>query len=406
MAEKVVAQKANLFDKCYEYTRADEVKAAGIYPYFRPIQDSEGPVVHMEGKPIIMAGSNNYLGLTAHPHVQAAAIKAIEKYGTSCSGSRYLTGTIDIHEEMEVRIAKFMGRESALLFTTGFQSGQGVITPLIGRGDYILSDRDNHASIVTGNMIVRGMMGTEIVRYKHNDMDDLRKRISNLPEEACKLIVTDGVFSTFGEIANLAELNKVAKEYGAQVIVDDAHSFGVIGEGGRGTASEFGLTDEIDLTVCTFSKTLASIGGFVVGSERVINYLKHFSTSLIFSASPTPASVAAALAALDVLEAQPELVTKVVGNAEKVRRGLTEMGYDVKQGRTAIVPVMIYDDEKAFKLWKNLYDSGVFVNVFISPATPPNHAMMRNSFMATHEDHHLDQVLEIYKKAGKQLGII
>ncbi|MEY4926617.1 MAG: 8-amino-7-oxononanoate synthase [Bacteroidota bacterium] len=398
-------KRGNLLDKCHAFTRVDLLKAAGIYPYFRAIQESEGPVVQMEGKKVIMAGSNNYLGLTTHPKVKEAAIRALEKYGTSCSGSRYLTGTIDLHEEMEVKIAEFMGKEAALLYTTGYQTGQGVIQPMVGRNDIIFSDKDNHASIVSGNLMAKGV-DTQVVRYKHNDMDDLRKRLLKAPEDAGKLIVTDGVFSAFGNIVNLKEMQKVAAEFGAQVLLDDAHAFGVIGEGGRGTASEFGLTNEIDLTLCTFSKTLASIGGFVVGSERAINYLKHHSSALIFSASPTPASVAAALAALEVLKEEPQRVAQVNANAERVRKGLKEMGYIVKDGRTAIVPVMIYDDEKAFKLWKSLYDGGVFVNVFVSPATPPNSAMMRNSFMATHEDFHLDQILEAYKKAGKAHGII
>ena len=398
-------KRGNLFDKCNAYTRVDEIKAAGIYPYFRAIQESEGPVVQMEGRKVIMAGSNNYLGLTTHPKVKEAARQALEKYGTSCSGSRYLTGTIDLHEEMEVRIAEFMGKEAALLYTTGYQTGQGVIQPMVGRNDIIFSDKDNHASIVSGNLMAKGV-DTQVVRYRHNDMEDLRKRLALAPEEAGKLIVTDGVFSAFGTIVNLTDMYKVAAEYGAQVLVDDAHAFGVIGEGGRGTASEFGLVDQVDLTLCTFSKTLASIGGFVVGSERAINYLKHHSSALIFSASPTPASVAAALAALEVLKEEPERVVQLNANAEYVRQGLKDMNYDVRDGRTAIVPVMIYDDEKAFKLWKSLYDGGIFVNVFVSPATPPNSAMMRNSFMATHQKEHLDKILDAYKKAGKAHGII
>lgn len=395
-----------LFEKCHSFTRADLIKAAGIYPYFRPIQESEGPVVMMEGREIIMAGSNNYLGLTTHPKVKQAAINAIEKYGTSCSGSRYLTGTIDLHEELETRLAKFMGKEAALLFSTGYQAGQGVISPLMGRHDYIISDRDNHASIVAGNVLARGMFNTELVRYKHNDMDDLERAISKLPANAGKLIVTDGVFSAFGTVCHLDQLHQVAQRYGAAVLVDDAHAFGVIGEGGRGTASEFQLTQQIDLTVCTFSKTLASIGGFVVGDERVINYLKHHSPALIFSASPTPASVASAMAALEVLEAEPYLVNKLAANAEKVRQGLQKLGFHVVEGRSAIVPVIVGDDDIAFKLWKGLYDAGIFVNVFIQPATPPGKAMMRNSFMASHEDEHLDYVIDVYAKVGRKLGII
>lgn len=278
----------SLFDKCYAYTRADDVKAAGIYPWFRAIEESEGPVVRMAGKDIIMAGSNNYLGLTAHPKVREAAKAAIDKFGTSCSGSRYLTGTIPIHEELEYRLAKFVGKEAALLFSTGYQASQGTIAPLMKRGDYILSDKDNHASIVAGNMLAAGLTHAEVVRYKHCDMEDLEKRLKMLPLETNKLIVTDGVFSTFGNIPPLPEIKDLAKKYNAQTLVDDAHAFGVVGNGGRGSSDKFGITNEIDLIMCTFSKTLASLGGFVAGEERVINYLKHHSPALIFSASPTP----------------------------------------------------------------------------------------------------------------------
>lgn len=407
METNLKTKVGKLFEKCHAYTRADDVKAAGIYPWFRPIQESEGPVVMMDGRKVVMAGSNNYLGLTAHPKVKEAAISALQKYGSSCSGSRYLTGTIDLHEELERKLAAFVGKESALLFSTGYQAGQGVIQPLVGRGDYILSDKENHASIVTGNLLARGGMNVNVLRYHHNDAKDLEKRLASIEDDgAGKLIVTDGVFSTFGEICPLDEIVPLAKKYGAQLLVDDAHAFGVIGQGGRGTGSEFGLMNDVDLTLCTFSKTLASLGGFVAGDERVINYLRHHSPALIFSASPTPPSVAAALAALEILQEQPELVAKLVYNANRVRVGLTELGFNVVQGRTAIVPVIIGDDIAAFELWKGLYEAGIFVNVFIAPATPPGKAMMRNSFMATHEDEHLDFIIETYEKVGKKLGII
>lgn len=396
-----------LFQKCYNFTRADEVKAAGIYPYFNPIEESEGPVVDMNGKRIIMAGSNNYLGLTSHPKVKEAAINAINKYGTSCSGSRYLTGTIDLHNELEAKLAKFVGKEAALLFSTGYQAGQGVIAPLMGRHDKIISDKDNHASIQTANMLAKGTFGTDILRYHHNDMEDLEKKLNTIKDiDGGKFIVTDGVFSGFGDIPDLPSIVKLAKEHGAQTLVDDAHAFGVIGEGGRGTASEFGLTDEVDLIVCTFSKTLASLGGFVAGEERVINYLKHHSPALIFSASPTPASVASALAALEILQEQPELVKKLNFNAEYVRTGLKDMGYEIYPARTAIVSAILSSDVKGFQLWKGLFEAGIFVNVFVPPAAPPGMAMMRNSFMASHEVEHLDIILDTYKKIGKQIGLI
>ncbi|HAB51137.1 MAG TPA: 8-amino-7-oxononanoate synthase, partial [Ignavibacteriales bacterium] len=270
----------DLFSKCYDFTRADEIKKTGLYPYFRAIEENEGPVVQIEGRKIIMAGSNNYLGLTAHPKVKEAAIKAVEKYGTGCSGSRYLTGTLDLHIELEYRLAKFFNKEAVLLFSTGYQTAQGIIPTLVQRGDYIISDKDNHACIVAGNLMAKGAMA-EFVRYKHNDMDDLERVIQKLPADSGKLIVSDGVFSTGGEIVNLPQLNKIAKEYKARILIDDAHSVGVIGKGGRGTASEFNLENGIDLTMGTFSKTFASLGGFVAGEERVINYIKHYAPALI-----------------------------------------------------------------------------------------------------------------------------
>jgi len=395
----------DLFDKAIEFTRADEVKAAGLYPYFRPIEENEGPVVTISGKKVIMAGSNNYLGLTAHPKVKEAAIKAIEKYGTGCSGSRYLTGTIDLHVELEERLAKFFGKEAVLLFSTGYQTAQGIIATLATRGEYVVSDKDNHACIVAGNLMAKGATA-EVVRYKHNDMADLERVIKKLPLDAGKLLVTDGVFSTGGEIVDLATMNRIAKEYNARILVDDAHAVGVIGKGGKGTASEFDLVDEIDMTMGTFSKTFASLGGFVAGSERVINYLKHNSPALIFAASPTPASVAAALAALDILEAEPERVTKLVRNAQKVRKELTDAGFNVLEGRTAIVPVIVGDDLLAFQFGRMLFDAGVFVNVFISPGVPQGRQMMRTSYMSTHEDEHLDYIIDSFKKIGKNLGLI
>ncbi len=395
----------DLFKKAYDFTRADEIKKLGLYPYFRAIEENEGPVVQIEGRKVIMAGSNNYLGLTAHPKVKEAAIKAVEKYGTGCSGSRYLTGTLDLHIELESRLAKFFKREAVLLFSTGYQTGQGIIPTLVQRGDYVISDRDNHACLIAGNLMAKGATA-EFVRYKHNDMDDLERVISKLPDNGGRLIVSDGVFSTGGEIVDLPRLNKIAKTYDARILIDDAHAVGIIGKGGRGTASEFDLDGQIDMTMGTFSKTFASLGGFVAGEERIINYIKHNSLALIFSASPTPSSVAATLAALDILEAEPERVSKVVRNAAKMRAGLKDAGFTVLEGRTAIVPVIVGDDNIAFTMWKMLFDAGVFVNVFISPGVPPGRQMMRTSYMATHEDKHLDKILEIFTDTGKKLGLI
>ncbi|MFN3307501.1 MAG: aminotransferase class I/II-fold pyridoxal phosphate-dependent enzyme, partial [Candidatus Kapaibacteriota bacterium] len=325
----------DLFYKCYSFTRADEVKSKGLYPYFRPIEENEGPVVRIEGRKIIMAGSNNYLGLTAHPKVKEAAIKAIEKYGTGCSGSRYLTGTIDLHIELEERLAKFLGYEACLLFSTGFQTNLGVIATLVQKGDYVISDKENHASIVTGCLLAKGAYA-EFLRYKHGDIEDLEKILSQLPEEAGKLVVTDGVFSVTGEIVDLPSLLEVVKKYNARILVDDAHAIGVIGPGGKGTAHYWDLIDHVDLTMGTFSKTFASLGGFVCGPERVINYLKHHSPAIIFSASPTPASCAAALAALDILETQPDLVLKLRYNSDKMRKGFKELGFNIVENESAI----------------------------------------------------------------------
>lgn len=395
----------DLFKKCYDFTRADEIKKMGLYPYFRPIEENEGPVVQIEGRKVIMAGSNNYLGLTAHPKVKEAAIKAVEKYGTGCSGSRYLTGTLDLHIELEEKLAEFFNREAVLLFSTGYQTGQGIIPTLVQRGEYVISDRDNHACLVAGNMMAKAA-SAEFVRYKHNDMDDLERVIKKLPEDAAKLIVSDGVFSTGGEIIDLPKMNKIAKENNAKILIDDAHAVGVIGKGGRGTASEFNLENEIDMTMGTFSKTFASLGGFVAGAAKVIDYIKHHSPALIFSASPTPASVAATLAALDILKKEPERVERLVRNASKMRKGFKEAGFTVLDGRTAIVPVIVGEDGIAFKMWKMLFDEGVFVNVFISPGVPPGRQMMRTSYMATHEDEHLDKILDIFQRTGKKLGLI
>ena len=395
----------DLFKKCQEFTRADEVKALGVYPYFRAIEANEGPVVQIEGKSKIMAGSNNYLGLTGHPRVIEAAVKATEKYGTGCSGSRYLTGTLDLHIELEERLAKFFGTESVLLFSTGYQTAQGVIPTLVGRNEYVISDKDNHACIVAGTLMAKGAMGG-LARYKHKDMEDLQKVLSKIPKETPKLLVSDGVFSTGGEIVDLPTMVKIAKENNARIMIDDAHSVGVIGKGGRGTASEFDLEDEVDLTMGTFSKTFASLGGFVAGPERVINFIKHFSPALIFSASPTPASVASAIEALKILEEEPERVEKLISNANYMREGLKKKGFNVIEGRTAIVPVMVGNDDNALQMWKMLYDGGVFVNVFVPPGVPEGRQMMRTSYMATHEKEHLDEIIDTFEKAGKQLGLI
>ncbi len=395
----------DLFQKCWSFTRADDLKAAGYYPYFRPIQENEGPVVQIEGRKIIMAGSNNYHGLTADPRVKEAARKAVEKYGTGCSGSRYLTGTLDIHIELEERLAAFFQREACLLYSTGFQTAQGIIPVLVQKGEYVVSDRDNHACIVSGQLMAKGSYA-DYVRYRHNDMADLARVIGQLPRDSAKLIVSDGVFSTYGTIVDLPGLVAAARKHNARILIDDAHATGVIGKGGRGTASHFDLENDVDLTMGTFSKTFSSLGGYVVGDRPVVNYLKHHAPALIFSASPTPAAVAAALAALTILENEPYRMTRLLENAEKVRKGFQAMGFNVVDGQTAIVPVVIGEDMKAFIFWRHLFEAGVFVNAFVSPGVPPGMAMLRTSYMATHEDHHLNRILEVFGDVGRKMGVI
>ena len=396
----------DLFEKCYNFTRADEIKNMNLYPYFHPIEENEGPVVRVDGKRMIMAGSNNYLGLTSHPKVKEAAINSIYKYGTGCSGSRYLTGTLDLHIELEEKLAKFLGFESVLLFSTGYQTSLGAIAPLAGKGEAVVSDKENHACIVNGCLLAKANNG-EFVRFKHNDMNDLERVLKHLAAKNVPgLIVTDGVFSVTGEIVNLPDMLYVAKKYNAKVLIDDAHALGVIGRGGRGTAEYFDKVKETDLVMSTFSKTLASLGGFVAGPERVINYLKHFSPAVIFSASPTPPSCAAAIAALEVLDENPDLVDKVIKNTDRMRKGFKELGFEIYESKTAIIPVIVGDVDKTFYFWRKLFDNGIFVNVFVPPGVPPNMSMIRTSYMATHEDEHLDEILHIFKKIGTELGLI
>lgn len=395
----------DLFQKCYDYTLADEVKKQGLYPYFHPFQENEGPEVVINGRKVIMAGSNNYLGLTTHPRVKEAAKKAIEKYGTGCSGSRYLTGTVDLHVELEERLAKFMNKEACMTFSTGFQTALGVISTLVQHGDYVISDRDNHACIVTGTLISKGQTA-ELVRYRHNDMSNLESVLSKLPADVPKLVVSDGVFSTSGDIVDLPRMVEAAKKHGARLMIDDAHAVGVIGKGGRGTASHFGLEDSVDLVMGTFSKTFASLGGFLVGEKSVINYIRHNSPAFIFSASPTPASVASTIEALKILEEEPELVDMLIKNADRVRQGLKKLGFKVLENKTAIVPVIIGDTMATLKFWKRLFDAGVYANAFVRPGVPPGMEMLRTSYMATHKPEHLDKIVELFGNIGKELGVI
>ena len=392
----------SLFEKCYNYTQAREVQASGYYPYFRPIEDSYDTEVVVEGHRKIMVGSNNYLGLTHHPKVLAAAEDALHQYGSGCTGSRFLNGTLDLHNQLERELAEFLGKEDALVFSTGFQTNLGVIASLVGRNEHIFSDRLNHACIIDGARLSYGSMH----KFHHGDMEDLERQLKKVPDDAGKLIVTDGIFSMEGDIADLPAITSLAEVHGAKVMVDDAHAFGVLGETGAGTAEHFGLIDDVDLIVSTFSKSLASIGGVVAGPEPVIHYLKHHARTLIFSASMPPSAVATVLAALDVLRSEPERLEQLWHNTRRMQEGLKGLGYDIGDSETPVVPVVIGELEHMLVFWKELFDAGVFTNPVTPPAVPEHSCRLRISLMATHTDDHVDQVLDAFAKVGKEMAVI
>jgi len=392
----------DIFEKCAKFTAAREVMAGGYYPYFNTIESAQDPEVIVNGKPMIMIGSNDYLGLTTHPRLKRAAARALRKYGTGCTGSRFLNGTFDIHEELECKLSEFEGKEAALFFTTGFLTNLGTIAGLVEKDDVVITDKLDHASIVDGCRLSFG----ETRRFRHNNMEDLERTLESIDHSRGKFIVVDGVFSTEGDITNLPEIVRLGKKSGARIMVDDAHAIGVLGKGGRGTAEHFGLQDEVDIIMGTCSKSLASIGGFVVSSEEVIHYLKHHARALIFSASPPPASVVVVLEALKIIEEEPERREQLWRNTRKMKKGFQEMGYDTGTSETPIIPLLVGDDMEAFKMRKILFENGVFSNPFISPAVPKGKAVIRTSYMATHTTEQLDRVLEIFEKVGKQLGII
>jgi len=391
----------DLFDKCWSFTRAKEAQAEGIYPYFIPLTDSEGTEVVIGDHRLIMIGSNNYLGLTTHPRVRQAAIEATEKYGTSCTGSRFLNGTLELHLELERQLAQFVGMEAALVFSTGYQTNVGTISALVGRSDFVITDKDDHASIIDGCRLSYG----EMRRFRHNDMEHLESVLAGLPDDHGKLVVVDGVFSMGGDIAPLPEIVSVCKKYGARLMVDDAHSVGVLGNG-RGTAAHFGITDDIDLVMGTFSKSFASLGGFIAGAADVIHYIQHYARSLIFSASMPPASTAAVLAALDVMREEPERIARVNQIGERVRTELSALGYDVGISETPIVPVIFGNDENTFMAWKALFDAGLYTNPVISPAVPAELSRLRTSYMATHTDEQIGRVISTFAEVGAGLGLI
>ena len=396
------ANRPDLFDKCLQFTRADDLKALGNYPYHRVIENGQDTEVIVNGRKMLMLGSNSYLELTTHPRVKARAIEAIQQYGTGCAGSRFLNGTLPIHLELEERLAELVGKEAALVFPTGFQTNTGVISTLVQSGEYILSDKLNHACIVDGCMLSPG----KLVRYNHNDMRDLKEKLSRLPADAGILIVTDGVFSMEGDICKLPEIVRLAKQYGAKVMVDDAHGLGVLGAGGAGTAAHFGLTSGVDLIMGTFSKSLSAIGGFIASSERVINYLKHNSRPFIFSASAAPASVAAVLGALDVMQEEPERFHRLWENAKFLKSGLDDLGFDTGQTETPIIPVLLGDFDLCFQVWQFLQDEGIFVNPIVPPGVPPDRCMIRLSVTAGHTREQLTWALEKFAEAGRRFGMM
>lgn len=384
----------DLFEKAEKRSLADEIREQNIYPYFHALQSRQDTVVQMEGKRRIMLGSNNYLGLTTSPEVIEAGIEAFRRLGSGCSGSRFLNGTLELHLELEAELARFLHKESVVTFSTGFQSNLGIISALVGHGDYVIMDRENHASLYDGCRLSYGTM----LRYRHGDMAELEKCLRKVPETAGCLIVTDGVFSMGGDIAKLPEICALAEQYGARVMVDDAHGLGVLGEGGRGTASYFGLEDKVDVYMGTFSKSLASLGGYMATTARVADYVRHCSRPFIFSASIPPASCAAALAALRILEERPELVEKLQDNARYMRKCIAEKGIKMRMGggeMIPIVPIFTYEPVPTLTITKDLYDHGVFVNASLPPATAPHEALLRCSLMASHSHELIDEAVGI-----------
>jgi 8-amino-7-oxononanoate synthase len=392
----------DLFEKCYTDTltrRAKEAMEAGLYPYFIPLSDTEATEVTIGDHRLIMIGSNNYLGLTTHPKVRQAAIEATERFGPSCTGSPFLNGTLELHLELRRRLAEFVGKEATLVFPTGMQVNLGTISAVVGRGDFVITDKEDHASIVDGCRLAFGTTR----RFNHNDMEHLDRVLAGIPEDAGALVVVDGVYSMGGDIALLPEIVELCKKYGARLMVDDAHSVGVLG-GGRGTAAHFGLTDEVDLIMGTFSKSFASLGGFIAGDADVIDFIKYHARALIFSASITPASTAAAMAALEVMQEEPERIARVNQIGERMREEYRKLGFDVGVSETPVVPIIIGDDIPTVLAWKTLFDAGVYTNPVVPPGVPPESSRLRTSYMATHTDEQLDRVVAAFADLAKMLG--
>lgn len=396
-------EMTDLFEKCLQFEDARRIQAAGVYPFFRPIEATSGSRVVTHGRRRVMIGSNNYLGLTHHPRVQEAAKRAIDHYGTGCTGSRFLNGNLAAHEDLEVRLAKFLGKEACLVFATGFLTNAGVLSCLVGRSDVIYSDRENHASIVEGTRLAIG----DTIKFKHNDMEDLERVLRNTRSKySGALIVADGVFSMSGDILNLPEVAELARRYQCRVYVDDAHALGVLGPKGQGTEHHFGAVGTADLVMGTFSKSFASLGGYVAGSADVIHYIKHKARTFMFSAAMPPAAVGTVSECLRIAETEPEHLASLRRNAAKMQRELTAMGYNILNSTTPIVPLLIGDDMAAFGFTQKLYDHGVFATPVVSPAVPEGCALIRTSYMATHTDEDLDYALEVLEKLGREFGIL
>ena len=392
----------DVFQKCQEYELAESLRRAGLYNYFRSIESAQDPVVTIDGRRIVMLGSNNYLGLANHPEVKQAAIRAIERYGTGCAGSRLLNGTLDLHVELEDRLAAFMQREAALTFATGFQVNLGVLSCLLGRQDVVFLDSLDHACIIDGARLGFAKM----VKFKHNDMKDLERKLALTPDDVGKLIVVDGVFSMEGDVCKLPDLVRLKRQYGARLMVDDAHGLGVLGQHGRGTAEHFGLDTDVDLVMGTFSKSLAAAGGFIAGDRYIVDFIRHHARAQIFSAAPPPALAAAVLAALDIVIREPERRAQLWENTRYMQHELESLGFDTAGSETPVIPMVVGDDRTVFSMVSRLHEDGVFVNPVITPAVPPGRAMIRTSYMATHSRAHLDEALDALKRIGREAGVI
>jgi 8-amino-7-oxononanoate synthase len=397
--------RSDIFQKCRSFTRHKEAEANGLYPYFKAIESGADAEVMIKGRKMIMIGSNNYLGLTTHPKVKEAAKKAIDKYGSGCTGSRFLNGTLDIHEELEHRLARFVRKEKALLFSTGFQTNLGTISVLVGKDDVILCDRMNHASIIDGCRLAFG----RTIKFKHNDMDDLERVLTSVDVEeinGATLLATEGVFSMEGDLGALSPIVRLKRRHGFRILLDDAHGIGYMGPNGRGSAEHCGVEKDVDVIMGTFSKSFASLGGFVAGEGDVIDYIKHHARALIFSASMPPAAVATVLAALDIMESEPEHRERLWKNTRKMQSAFRDLGFDIGSTQSPVVPIIIGDFEKTLVFWRELFEAGVFVNPIVSPAVPPDMCLLRTSYMATHTDEELDRVIDIMARTGKKLGVI